>query len=174
MEYQDVILPMSYREGVSSAPHAYFVYFIYCAGRVKIGRAADVGKRLSHIATGSPFQPVLILKISGSISAEKELHARFAEDRTHREWFKLSDHLRRYLSRRLSPDEKEVFRKAESGFLESILPEPPSSGPRKWTKPKKRCGHGNPLSRSCAKCTRDAALKVYDELISKFRAARPV
>lgn len=170
METQDVILPdVLPREGMQTAPHAYFVYFIYCAGRIKIGRAADVERRISHISTGSPFRPTIILTVSGSLSAEKELHARFAEDRVHREWFRLSDHLRRYLIKRLCPAGLEAFRKAEEEFLEGLRPAPESPGPRKWQKPKKRCGHGKPLSQSCAKCTREAALKVYDDLVRRFK-----
>ncbi len=169
METQDIVLPIDYPTCEGSIPHFGYVYFIYCAGRIKIGRAEDVSRRLSQIATGSPFKPALLLSASAPRSAEKELHARFAEDRIHREWFKLSDHLRRYLVRRLNANGLAAFRAAEEEFLSGLRPEPASSGMRKWKKPLKRCGHGKPLSRSCARCTREAALKVYDELKRKLQ-----
>jgi Meiotically Up-regulated Gene 113 (MUG113) protein len=171
METKDVVLPLAYpREGVPAAPHAYYVYFIYCAGRVKIGRAVDVAKRMSSVSTGSPFRPVVLLAISGSLSAEREVHTRFAEDRVHREWFRLSDHLRRYLVRRLDTAGLAEFRKAEDEFLESLRPA--SDTPRKWSKPKKLCSHGKPLSKPCAKCTREAALRVYEDLVRRAEGAR--
>lgn len=167
METPGVVLPQLLpREGTPTAPHAYFVYFIYCAGRVKIGRAMDVGKRVSSISTGSPFRPVVLLSVSGSLSAEKEIHTRFAEDRVHREWFRLSDHLRRYLIRRLDSNGLAAFRAAEEEFMESLRPVPDT--PRKLIRPKKLCGHGKPMSKSCARCTREAALRVYDDLIRRL------
>lgn len=175
METQDVELPKDYQEELerlSRLPHAAYVYFIYCAGRIKIGRAEDAPRRLSQIATSSPFKPVILLTVSGPKNYEKELHARFAEDRVHREWFALSDFLRRYLVRRLTPDGLAAFRKAEEDFIESILPPAAATGTRKWSKPKKRCHHRKPLSHSCPQCTREAALRVYDQLIRKMKEER--
>lgn len=170
MESQDVVLPKDYpREGNSAAPHAYYVYFIYSAGRIKIGRAIDVPARVSQIANGSPFRPVLIYSVSGSLSAEAEVHARVAEDRVHREWFRLSDHLRRYLNNRLDEQGKAALLQAERNFVESLCPIPPDVGPRKWKRPLKRCHHRAPLSRSCAKCSKEAAMKVYDELVRRMQ-----
>jgi hypothetical protein len=172
MEPSEIVLPKDYpREGNPSAPHAYYVYFIYCAGRVKIGRAMDVSARLNQISTGSPFRPTLILAVSGSLSAEAEVHARFAQDRVHREWFKLSDHLRRYLNNRLDEQGKAALLEAERAFVGSFQPTPPETGSRKWNKPKKRCHHGKPLSLRCAKCVREVDLRVLDELNRKLQAA---
>lgn len=169
MESQDVVLPNDYpREGVASAPHAYFVYFIYSAGRIKIGRAIDVPARISQIANGSPFRPALILSVSGSLSAEAEVHARFAEDRVHREWFRLSDHLRRYLNNRLDEQGKAALLKAERDFVEALCPSPPDTGIRKWSRPPKRCHHRKPLSKSCSRCKREADLRVYEDLMRKL------
>lgn len=169
MESSEIVLPDGYpREGVPTAPHAYYVYFIYCAGRVKIGRAMDVKARLKNIAVGSPFRPTVLLAVSGSLSAEKVLHARFAQDRTHGEWFRLSDHLRRYLIPRMSADAVGAFRRAEEEFIESVRPEPEEPGPRKWQRPLKRCHHRVPLTRSCRKCSKETALRVYEELVRRI------
>lgn len=169
METEVLVLPATYpTEGASTAPHAYFVYFLYCAGRVKIGKANAVNQRVSEYATGCPFQPIVLLAISGTRWSEGELHTRFAEDRRHREWFRLSDHLRRYIVKRLDAEGLAAFRKAEDDFLNSFLPEVET--PRKWKKPKKRCNHGKPLSKPCAQCTRETDMRVYYALVEKMRA----
>lgn len=169
MESQDVVLPNDYPGDTASAyPHACYVYFIYSAGRVKIGRAVDVAARVSQIANGSPFRPALIYSIGGPRALEAELHARFAEDRVHREWFRLSDHLRRYLNGRLDEQGKAAFLQAERDFVKALSPVPPDVGTRKWKKPPKRCHHRNPLSKSCSKCNREADLRVYEELTRRL------
>lgn len=168
MEPSEIVLPKDYpREGTASAPHAYYVYFIYCAGRVKIGRAVDVKQRLSSISTGSPFRPTMLLAVSASLSGEREIHARFAEDRVHREWFRLSDYLRRYIVRRLDAEGLAAFRKAEDDFLESFLPGV-AEGRRAWKKPPKLCSHRVPMSKPCAKCTKEADMRVYAELLRRM------
>ncbi|WP_246801525.1 hypothetical protein [Bradyrhizobium genosp. L] len=93
---------------------------------------------------------------------------RFAEDRVHREWFVLSDHLRRYIVARLSPDGIAAFRQAENDFIATFLPVEDKPR-RKWKRPLKRCHHGNPLMRSCSKCTKEADLKVYEALRQKLK-----
>lgn len=169
MENKDVVLPVDYpRRRYPYSVNSRFVYFIYCAGRIKIGYSSDVERRLSGIATGSPFRPIVLLTFEGSIEAEREVHAKFAEDRMHLEWFRLSDPLRRYLVKRIDADTLAAFRKAEDDFRDSFLPVPET--PRKLKKPRKTCGHGNPLSRSCAKCTKETDMRVYYALLDKIEA----
>lgn len=169
MENQDIVLPVDYpRRRHPYSVNSSFVYFIYGAGRIKIGYSSDVERRLSEIATSNAFRPVLLLTFEGSIEAEREVHAKFAEDRVHLEWFRLSDPLRRYLVKRLDADTLTALRKAEDEFRDSFLPV--EEAPRKWKKPPKRCSHGNPLSRSCAKCTKEADMRVYDALVKKMQA----
>jgi hypothetical protein len=76
--------------------------------------------------------------------------------------------LRRYITSRLDDAGKAALRKAEDEFKQSFLPVDES--PRKWKKPRKSCAHGNPLSKPCSKCTKEADMRVYDALVKKMRA----
>lgn len=76
-------------EGKTVAPSG-VVYFIYCAGRVKIGFATDIVDRLSAISTHAPFPITLLLTIRGDMADERAFHERFKEARVNREWFDLS------------------------------------------------------------------------------------
>lgn len=67
-----------------------FIYFLYCAGRIKIGYATEVADRMAQIATHCPFPIRLLLTIRGKIEDEKRFHERFASERVNREWFRLS------------------------------------------------------------------------------------
>lgn len=75
----------------------YFVQPIH-GGLVKIGVAADVAGRLNSMQTGSPVQ----LRVIGVIpdvgqDRETELHQRFAESRSHGEWFEPTPELLAYI-----------------------------------------------------------------------------
>jgi hypothetical protein len=169
METKDVALPKSYpREGDPTAPHAYYLYFVYCAGRVKIGRAVNVAERISNLSTGCPFKPTLLLSVSASLSGDRTLRARFSPDQVHREWFRLSDRLRRYLVARLDDQGLTAFRRAEEEFRDSFLPVPEQ--PHKWKNPPELCSHRRPMSKPCAKCTKEADMRVYGALLDKMNA----
>lgn len=45
-----------------------FIYFLYCAGRIKIGYATEVADRMAQIATHCPFPIRLLLTIFGAKS----------------------------------------------------------------------------------------------------------
>lgn len=66
-----------------------FVYFIQAtvSGLVKIGSASDPGSRLRTLQTGSPERLRLLATMDGGEPFEREMHARFAADRSHGEWF---------------------------------------------------------------------------------------
>lgn len=95
------------------------VYFIQAAesGRVKIGIAANPVRRLAELQTGSP-EPLRILGvIPGGARLESQLHARFADDRLHGEWFRPSLAVLDYLGVALgwntpTPDQEASARKA--------------------------------------------------------------
>lgn len=90
--------PLRHTELPGSRPDpAGFVYFVYCAGRIKIGYATDVAARMFGIATSSPFPIRLLLTIRGDLEDEQNYHKRFASDRANLEWFDLSDDLRAFL-----------------------------------------------------------------------------
>lgn len=107
-------LPHTEKAGDPSAPG--FVYFAYCAGRIKIGYTTDVGERMRGIATSSPFPVTLLLTIPGTPEDERSYHDMFGEDRTHLEWFDLSDDLREFLSANFGYGTHELLANAEDDF----------------------------------------------------------
>ncbi len=65
------------------------VYFIAttCRTYVKIGRSNDATRRLKTLQTSSPLKLVLLGAVHAKPAYEKYLHACFAKNRTHGEWF---------------------------------------------------------------------------------------
>jgi hypothetical protein len=59
-------------------------------GRVKIGRAKDVRKRLGALRGSSPVDLDLLGTLPGGAAVEAYLHASFASQRLHGEWFELT------------------------------------------------------------------------------------
>lgn len=76
-----------------------FVYFIEAeeTGLIKIGHAANPNSRMESIQGMSPAKLRLIGYMPGSIADEKALHARFATDRSHGEWFRYSMQISDYI-----------------------------------------------------------------------------
>lgn len=69
------------------------VYFIVAdeAKLVKIGRAANPTTRLKQLQVACPY-PLRVGGVTpGDVEKEAELHERFAEHRTHGEWFHLHE-----------------------------------------------------------------------------------
>jgi hypothetical protein len=84
------------------------VYFIECAGFVKIGVGWSVRLRLMGLQTGSPLtlRPlgfILERDQDAAIAFERRLHERFAADRHRGEWFVLTDELRRFIAEIAQP-----------------------------------------------------------------------
>jgi len=92
------------------------VYFIYCAGRIKIGFTTNLRFRHEQFRNAFPFPPVVLLVMKGALPAERKLHAKFAAERLHGEWFVLSDKLRRFLRRKCCPIGRASLRKAEDQY----------------------------------------------------------
>jgi hypothetical protein len=69
------------------------VYFITCreVDAVKIGYSGDPHGRLPEIQTGCPLPLTLEAMTPGTKEHERQLHQRFADDRLHGEWFRLTD-----------------------------------------------------------------------------------
>lgn len=86
-----------YREYMAAAKRAApgFVYLIEAGGRYKIGVAGDITKRMSAIATSSPFPIELIhsVHLASPYTLESQLHRFCNSERVHREWFALDDNL---------------------------------------------------------------------------------
>jgi hypothetical protein len=90
-----------------------FVYFVYCAGRIKIGFTTNVADRMASLATSSPFPISLLLTIAGDPQDEAALHAAFNHSRANLEWFSLSDDLRAFLEASLCDDGHVILTNAQ-------------------------------------------------------------
>lgn len=71
------------------------VYFMRCAGLIKIGFTQDVGERLAQLQTGNPEGIELVAVLTRvAPSVERMFHRHFAADRARGEWFNPSPKLR--------------------------------------------------------------------------------
>jgi hypothetical protein len=76
---------------------------------VKIGfTARDPSIRLSSLQTGSPDRLKIIHTIQGSVNGERELHRKFAKNRTSGEWFSWSDEIACFIDSGEPADETEI------------------------------------------------------------------
>ena len=84
------------------------LYFIEApsVGQIKIGITGEMDRRLRSLRASSPVDLSLMLDIAGTARQEAALHRAFAADRTHGEWFKASDGLRRFIEEMSSMDER--------------------------------------------------------------------
>lgn len=81
-------------------PRAAGVYYIFVAGRVKIGQSQNIAKRLAEISTATPEPPVLVTVELGDAAALEELaHRRWEVYRRHREWFACEGELLAWLKK---------------------------------------------------------------------------
>lgn len=65
-----------------------FIYAISSGDAVKIGWSAKPWRRFAAIQTGCPSDCTMLGLIEGSISDERELHAKFAPWKVRGEWFR--------------------------------------------------------------------------------------
>jgi Meiotically up-regulated gene 113 len=70
------------------------IYFMYCAGCVKIGVTNSILDRISHLSCGSPWRSQVVLLIPGGGRREKFLHSAFREHHIRGEWFRLTPIIR--------------------------------------------------------------------------------
>lgn len=75
------------------------VYFVRGGDLVKIGFSANVTQRLGDLRIGSPVKLELWHVCAGGRDLERALHERFAKDRSHGEWFRVSDEIADFVSR---------------------------------------------------------------------------
>lgn len=77
-----------------------YVYFIEAeeSGLIKIGRAADPGRRLAAMQTGSaePLRLLRTIATDDDKTLERTFHRRFAGSRHHGEWFEPSPGLTKF------------------------------------------------------------------------------
>lgn len=64
------------------------VYFVECAGRIKIGYTQDVASRLKSLATGAPAEMSILATVDGTVNFERAIHKDLAAYRVKGEWFR--------------------------------------------------------------------------------------
>lgn len=80
------------------ARRTHIVYFIYCAGFVKIGITTNLEKRMATLQIGAPWQARVVGMMVGGRTTESFLHFVFSEHSVGGEWFRLSDEIRQALA----------------------------------------------------------------------------
>lgn len=75
-----------------------YVYFLRGGDMVKIGRSNDAAARICDLRRMSPIPLELVALLKGA-EKEKRLHRKFAEERSHGEWFRVSGRVERFISR---------------------------------------------------------------------------
>jgi hypothetical protein len=153
-------------------PLGMVIYFMYSAGRVKIGFSTGLRGRQLQLKASGPFPPVVVLIVKGTEESEREIHAKFAADRLHGEWFKLSPKIRSFLRFRLCPVGRASLERAEAEFrdycaefLDGYRP-PPKRGPAA-----KQCSRGKPTHQPCAPCEDERELEILAGLRAKRETA---
>lgn len=76
------------------------VYFLYCAGFIKIGVTKGLIRRLKEIQIGTPFPSQAVLLLRGGKLTEEYMHHLFSEYHHRGEWFTLGDRLREMITSR--------------------------------------------------------------------------
>lgn len=105
----------------------YFFQSTY-GGPIKIGKTGTTGRapedRLQDLYTKSPLPIQIVGAVNRDI--ERELHQRFAKDRTHGEWFAVTDELIAFIRENTDPcygstEPKKTIEKIEGTPIRSIL-----------------------------------------------------
>lgn len=150
---------------------ANIVYFMYSAGRIKIGYSGSIRSRHRGLRNAGPFQPIVLLVIKGTEALEKKLHRQFAKDRLHGEWFAISNDMLTYLRQRLCETGRGSFERAQAEYHDHCMSfvaahKPlgkPLVLPRK-DRPKPVCAHGVIAWLRCAPCERERDLAIVESV----------
>lgn len=111
------------------------VYFLYCAGFVKIGMSKRIVKRMAAIQLVMPLRAQTVFLVRGGRLTEEYFHYVFREYHVGGEWFELGPRIRDLIER-LAPSYCQDWLKEEEeshkGWIEAeaqrlgLLPVPPS------------------------------------------------
>jgi len=83
-----------------------FIYFVECAGFVKIGHSMKPRRRVLAMQVSNPLQCRLLGYMKGGTNAEGKIHRRMKGHNLHHrgEWFHLTDELRTAITEILEED----------------------------------------------------------------------
>lgn len=117
-------------ETVPNDPQAatHRVYFLYCAGFIKIGVTSNIIKRMTNLQVAIPFRSQTILLIPGGFLTEQYMHFIFSEYRHQGEWFRFGPKLRETIERLSLPEYKEWLEEEESAHKEWVKAEASALG----------------------------------------------
>lgn len=78
------------------------VYFVSLddPSKVKIGWTGNMRQKLTVFRNSTPTEPTVHLTLLGGYDLEQQLHRRFKADRIVREWFRLSDEIKEFMTTR--------------------------------------------------------------------------
>lgn len=88
------------------------VYFVECAGRIKIGHSKDAPKRIRSLRTGAPDVLKILATVPGSRNFEQAIHKELAQWRVRLEWFEDRPSVRLLMERIVSEGYEAI------GFVE--------------------------------------------------------
>lgn len=153
-----------WRQPNDTFPMGSIVYFMYSAGRIKIGYSEGLRDRHKSLRSAGPFSPIVLLIMNGTQETERDLHLGFCDDRLHGEWFVLSKQMRTWLMSRLCDVGRASLEKAEAEFRDycASFMEGYRRPPKR--KPRNNCLHGKPLHQSCYPCERERDLKIVERI----------
>ena len=101
------------------------VYFVFCAGFVKIGTTSSLKKRMSAIQMCAPWQTRVVGIVPGGRSTEQFLHYVYKEHAIGGEWFRLGDDMRQAILEMADgiPPLKGALEEEEADYKEWIRDE---------------------------------------------------
>lgn len=81
------------------------VYFAEAkaVGLIKIGYSTDVAHRIRHLRAETGHDLVLLATFRGDVGDERRIHNRFADSRSHGEWFRSTPALLAYIDELARP-----------------------------------------------------------------------
>jgi len=99
------------------------IYFVYSAGRVKIGYSTNWRSRVDAVCQGCPHHAELILVMPGDMKMERGYQALFHEYHESGEWFRCDGKMREFLQHFSSEVGRDALEMAEAHFAELNAPE---------------------------------------------------
>lgn len=96
------------------------VYFLYSAGKIKIGTTKNIDYRHGALSGASPLPVLCVCQFTGGRVTERKFHEAFKADRLHGEWFTLSADMRGLIT-----EHGNGLAEAEADFKKWLLEQKP-------------------------------------------------